>query len=318
MFFENQNKNVSMLFLSKETSTKDAKLKIQMMISMNEDKVEKSRKCIWKENGFFKEQRTDLTIGKPNFPENTLVYVNNGSITPIKGGHAMYLEFVIIGQILSVANRPPNIDFDKYNYKENEVLIFTPIYNNENGLYRGLTKKLGYVILRGVQNKDFIAMVLIKRNQKFCTVKQPLPSIFQCTSFKKHSAFLMSQNQENLMFSKMFMFLLSTLDRKEDIQKYNDHVHLHPVEISYDQLKSINNNKDFDPSHLDNSVLRKDVTKCFYTIMKEIAGISNHNLIRNSNAFMSKGAKIDPEFQFSWIDGSYKKAQEKFQLGVIF
>ena len=115
----------------------------------------------------------------------------------------------------------------------------------------------------------------------------------------------------------MFMFLLSTLDRKEDIQKYNDHVHLHPVEISYDQLKSINNNKDFDPFHLDNSVLRKDVTKCFYTIMKEIAGISNHNLIRNSNAFMSKGGKIDPEFQFSWIDGSYKKAQEKFQLGVI-
>ena len=128
----------------------------------------------------------------------------------------------------------------------------------------------------------------------------------------------MSQNQENLMFSKMFMFLLSTLDRKEDIQKYNDHVHLHPVEISYDQLKSINNNKDFDPSHLDNSVLRKDVTKFFYTIMKKIAGISNHNLIRNSNAFMSKGGKIDPEFQFSWIDGSYKKAQEKFQLGVIF
>ena len=92
----------------------------------------------------------------------------------------------------------------------------------------------------------------------------------------------------------MFMFLHSTLDRKEDIQKYNDHVHLHPVEISYDQLKSINNNKDFDPSHLDNSVLRKDVTKFFYTIMKKIAGISNHNLIRNSNAFMSKGGKIDP------------------------
>ena len=39
------------------------------------------------------------------------------------------------------------------------------------------------------------------------------------------------------------MFLPSPLDRKEDIQKYNDHVHLHPVDNSYDQLKSINNNK---------------------------------------------------------------------------
>ena len=140
MFVDNQNKNASMLFLSKETSTKDANLKSQMMISMNEDKVEKSSERIWKENGFFKDQRTDLTIGKPNFPENTLVYVNNGSITTVKGGHAMYLEFVIIGPILPMGNLPPNIDFDKYDYKENEVLIFTPLYNTENGLYRGLAK----------------------------------------------------------------------------------------------------------------------------------------------------------------------------------
>ena len=82
----------------------------------------------------------------------------------------------------------------------------------------------------------------------------------------------MSENQENLKFSKMFMFLLSPLDQKEDIQKYNDHVHLHPVNISHDRLKSINNNKDFDPSHLDDRVLRKDATKFFYTIKKEIAG----------------------------------------------
>ena len=147
MFVDNQNKNASMLFLSKETSTKDANLKSQMMISMNEDKVEKSSERIWKENGFFKYQRTDLTIGKPNFPENTLVYVNNGSITPVKGGYVTYLEFVIIGQILLMANLLRNIDFDKYDYEENEVLIFTPFYNTENGLYRGLTKKLGYITL---------------------------------------------------------------------------------------------------------------------------------------------------------------------------
>ena len=89
-----------------------------MMISMNEDKVEKSSERILKENGFFKYQRTDLTIGKPHFPENRLVYVNNGSITLVIGGHAMYVEFVIIGQILLMANPPPNIDFHKYDYKK--------------------------------------------------------------------------------------------------------------------------------------------------------------------------------------------------------
>ena len=47
-----------------------------------------------------KKQRTDLTIKKPNFPENTFVYVNQGSVSPIKGEQAIYFEFVILGQIL--------------------------------------------------------------------------------------------------------------------------------------------------------------------------------------------------------------------------
>ena len=117
----------------------------------------------------------------------------------------------------------------------------------------------------------------------------------------------MSQNQENLKFSKMFMFLPSTLDRKEDIQQYNDNVNLHPVDVNYEQLKVLNNNKDFDPSDLNNSALRKDIVKIFYTIMKEVAGVSNHNLIRNWNAYLSQGGKIDPEVHFSWIDNSYQE-----------
>ena len=49
--------------------------------------------------------------------------------------------------------------------------------------------------------------------------------------------------------------------------------------------------------------------------MKEVAGVSNHNLIRNSNAYMSQGGKIDPKSEFSWINNSYQEAQQKFQLG---
>ena len=185
-----------MLFLSKEASNKDVNLKTQMMIAMKEDKAESSTESIWKENGFFKEQITDLTIAKPNFSENTLVYVNNGSITPVKGGHAMYLEFVILAQILPMANPPPGIDLDKHNYKDNEVLIFTLLYNTQNGLYRGHTKKMGYITLRGDANESFYSYGFDKQNSKvlFCTTKQPLRNIFQCTSLKKHLAFLMSQN----------------------------------------------------------------------------------------------------------------------------
>ena len=228
----------------------------------------------------------------------------------------MYFEFVILAQILPMANLPPGIDLDKHNYKDNEVLIFTLLYNTQNGLYRGHTKKMGYITLRGDANESFYSYGFDKQNSKvlFCTTKQPLPNIFQCPAFKKHSAFVMSQNQENLNSSKMFMFLPSTLDRKEFIQQYNSYVNLHPVHVSYEQLKVLNNNKNFDPSDLDKSALRKDV-KIFYTIMKEVTGVSNHNLIRNSNAYLPQGGKIDPEFEFSWIDHSYQEAQQKFQLG---
>ena len=125
----------------------------------------------------------------------------------------------------------------------------------------------------------------------------------------------MSQNQKNLKFSKMFMSLPSTQDRKEGIQQYNDNVNLHPVDVGYEQIKVLNNNKDFDPSDLDNSAQRKDIVKIFYTILKEVADVSNHNLVRNSNAYMSQGGKIDTEFQFSWFDNSIQEVQEKIQLG---
>ena len=108
---------------------------------MNDDDSKKSEN-VWKENGFFKEKRTDLTISKLNFPENPLCYVNQGSISPIKGEQAIYLEFVIIGQILPFANPDPKIDLDHYDFKGNEVLLFVPSYNTETGLYQGLKKKI--------------------------------------------------------------------------------------------------------------------------------------------------------------------------------
>ena len=140
-------------------------------------------------------------------------------ITPVKGGHAMYLDFVILAQILPVANPPPEINLDTHKFQENEVLIYTLLCNTENGLYRGLTKKLGNIILRGDTNKTFFSHGFDKEWSKvlYCIKKQPLPNIFQCTAFKKDVQILMSQNQQNLDFSKMFIFLPSTLDCKEDI-----------------------------------------------------------------------------------------------------
>ena len=46
------------------------------MVISEQDDESKSTEKIWCESGFFGDQRTELTILKANFPENTLVYVN--------------------------------------------------------------------------------------------------------------------------------------------------------------------------------------------------------------------------------------------------
>ena len=134
------------------------------------DNDSKKTENVWKENGFFKEQRTDLTISKPDFPENTLCYVNQGSVSPIKGEQAIYLELVIIGQMLPFANPDPKIDLDHFDFIDNEVLLFVPSYNTETGLYQGLKKKLGYLTLRGDVNERFFSYGYQKKRTKFYIV----------------------------------------------------------------------------------------------------------------------------------------------------
>ena len=48
--------------------------------------------------------------------------------------------------------------------------------------------------------------------------------------------------------------------------------------------------------------------------MKRVAEISNNNLVRNSDAYLSNGGQVDPDNEFSWIDNSHKEGREKFQL----
>ena len=113
----------------------------------------------------------------------------------------------------------------------------------------------------------------------------------------------------------MFLYLSLTLDRKEDFLQWKDHFHLHPIDVSYDDLKAINNDGDINPALLDHKELRKDFMVGYYKMMKKIAEISNQNLVQNSDAYISNGGKIDPDSEFSWIDDSYKQGKEKFQLG---
>ena len=81
-------------------------------------------------------------------------------------------------------------------------------------------------------------------------------------------------------------------------------MHLHPIDVNLDDLKEITGHKEINPSFLDKKDLRGEVVPGYYKLMKKIAEISNQNLVRNSDAYISNGGEIDPENEFSWVDES--------------
>lgn len=137
-------------------------------------------------------------------------------------------------------------------------------------------------------------------------MKTLLSNISCCTAFKKHLNYLFDQNQAKVKFPGMFLYLPSTLNRNEGFLKL--------IDITLDDLKEITGHKEINPSLLDNKNLRGQVVPGYYKLMKKIADVSNQNLVRNSDAYISNGGKIDPDNEFSWVDDSYKLSKEKFQL----
>ena len=167
------------MFLSKEASNKDQQLKTQMIISFQDDEA-KNTEHVWQESGFFDDHGSNLTIPKANFPENTLVYVNQVSVSLAKGGgQAIYLEFVVIGQLMPVANPDPSINLETHVFKEDEALLYVSIYKNATEMYDGLTKKLAHITLRGDANERFFSIWLLER-------KMYLIVLYHEASFTKH------------------------------------------------------------------------------------------------------------------------------------
>ena len=83
--------------------------------------------------------------------------------------------------------------------------------------------------------------------------------------------------------------------------------------LTFNDIKQAADQSLMDPSLL-NTDARSEVTDGYYKIMKKIVEVSNQNLARISDAFISSGGKVDPDNEFCWIDDSYKLSKEKFQL----
>ena len=306
------------MLLSKEANTKDVQLKSQLMMSFQDDDSTKGSEFIWSQHGFFGEQNIDLTIPKANFPELTLCYINQARVSLVKsGGRAIYCDNVILGQIMPMAALDPSIDLKTYEPNENEVVMYVPLYNVNTGLFRGLTHKLGLITVRGDEQERFFSYGYSKEKSKvlYCNMKTQLPNIFSSTCFTKHTQTLLDQNENGIKQSRAFFFLPATLDRKENILQYKDNVHLHPVDIEYHKFKDEFGIESFNPSLLERRSLEENssLRSAILRVMKKIVMISNHNLVRNANAYMAQGGQLDKEMKFEWIDDS-QQASTLLQL----
>ena len=89
-------------------------------------------------NRFFGDEKENFTIKKANFSENTLLYCNQGTITTLKvGGLCNFMDYAILGHLILAKNCP---DLDHYCLKENEVILYVPLYSTKNGYSKGVKK----------------------------------------------------------------------------------------------------------------------------------------------------------------------------------
>ena len=141
---------------------------------------------------------------------------------------------------------------------------------------------LGHITLQGDDSERYYSYGFSKEKNIlwYCILNDHLPNIFNCTAFKKHHGFILDENQKKVLFSKFCIYLLCALDRKDKFLQWKDHVHLHPIGVSYKDLKLLNDGNDKNTALLDNKTLREDVTPAYYKMMRKIAEVSNQNLIR--------------------------------------
>ena len=144
-----------MLALTKEVTDKDRSLKTQLTISSKSTEEKISGERVWRNEGFFKDTKPELSLEK-KIPENCLQYINQSYISTVKNGDlAMHHHNFIIGQLIVVANQPPKID--QYFFKDNEVELYTCMYNLQTGEFLGLRCEVAFIVLREDKRELFLS-----------------------------------------------------------------------------------------------------------------------------------------------------------------
>ena len=65
-----------------------------------ENRNGKNTTCVWPESGYFKQQPCDSKMEKENYPENSIIYINQGYLTIKDNKRLYYADCYILGQVI--------------------------------------------------------------------------------------------------------------------------------------------------------------------------------------------------------------------------
>ena len=85
--------------LTKNIALPEQNIETTIVATKFENGNGKNTTCVWPEHGYFKQQPCDFHIDKENYPENSILYINQGNLTIKDNKKLYYADHYILGQV---------------------------------------------------------------------------------------------------------------------------------------------------------------------------------------------------------------------------
>ena len=178
---------------------------------------------------FFGTESCDFSIEKANMSGNTLFYVNQGYQSYKDHKKVYHNDLYIIAQILPLSIQPK--DIESYELKDDEVKILRTRHDPISGEFLGIEYRVALVTVKNDPEEQFFEYGYNKDNSEllYSTKKLKIPSSFKGTAFGVHKMQYEGGAFSEEIFSKIFFYIRSTVDKSEKINKYLTSVHLKSI-----------------------------------------------------------------------------------------
>ena len=99
-------KKVNLVFMTKATKDNDKSISTNIVAvtfdnELGSEKVSEER--VWKSLGYFDAGKSDYSMEKINFPDNTLLYINQAFLTVKMNKKIYYCDYYVLDQILEAS-----------------------------------------------------------------------------------------------------------------------------------------------------------------------------------------------------------------------